>query len=175
MSTPPRDPVRTWIRTLSLRPHPEGGWYREIWRSDRRVRADDGDRQDRSAGTSIHYLLDERRGSRFHRIRCDEIWVLVDGGPLDVHVLGAEGAVSVRRLSARPVAGMEPQTVVPAGAWFAAEVVPGARYALAACVVAPGFEFADLEFADRADLLASHPAATGAILRLTAGPRSSLD
>jgi uncharacterized protein len=128
------------IRTLGLRPHPEGGHYVEVFRSGRRVRPFDRDGE-RAALTTIYFLLCAGERSRWHRVQADEAWHYHEGDPLEL--LSAPdplGAVTRRRLGAvadhaRPVA------VVPAGCWQAAR--PLGAYTLVGCSVAPGFEFAD--------------------------------
>lgn len=158
-----------WIAALDLRPHPEGGAYRETWRSAERVGPETLPARfggDRALGTAIVYLLRAGERSRFHRLRADELWHLYDGGPLDLHLL-ADGRHEVRRLGRDPSAGERPQLLIPHGTWFAAEPASGARFALAGCTVSPGFEFADWELGRRAELLAAHPGARDVIERYT--------
>lgn len=152
-----------WIDALQLVPHPEGGHYRETYRAVLDVtRA--GDR--RSASTAIYYLLRHGERSRLHRIRSDELWHFHAGDGLQVHVLDDRGH-SVLRLGLDLDAGERPQHVVLAGAWFGAEVERPGGWALVSCTVAPGFEFSDLEFADRDALLRAFPAHADVIARLT--------
>lgn len=160
------DRARSWVERLGLAPHPEGGWYRETWRSPESVTRSAGDRTARPAATSIYFLLREGEVSRLHRIRSDETWFLHDGGPLIVHVFDDAGHRAVR-LARAPEDRGEPQATVPAGAWFGAELAPGAGFALVGCGVAPGFEFADLEFAGRRDLARRFPAHAAVVRRLT--------
>jgi hypothetical protein len=130
------------IRSLELKPHPEGGFYREIWRSAVRVTADQ--RPSRSAVTTIYYLLAAGSFSAWHRVRSDEAWHWYEGEPLELLLASADcGIVQRRRLG--PVgAGTEPVVTVPAGWWQAARPLGG--YALCGCTVAPGFEFEDFAF-----------------------------
>ncbi len=167
--------VEHWIAALGLSPHPEGGWFRETWRSPEQVpRAGLPERFDgpRSLGTAIVYLLGEGGHSRFHRLRADEVWHLYDGGPLHLHLL-EPGRGARRIVLGRDVArGETLQCVVPHGTWFGAEVPAGAGHALAGCTVSPGFEFGDFEMASRAALLAGFPAERALIERLTDGEAS---
>ena len=119
------------IETLALAPHPEGGFYRQVYRSPQSVRPDD-DRAARSALTAIYFLLPAGEKSRWHRVRSDEIWTHLEGSPVTLHLFDGTipSSVVVDRMH-----------VVPADIWQAAE--PGGDYALVACFVAPGFEFAD--------------------------------
>ena len=122
------------VRTLSLAPHPEGGRYREIHRSA-------VERPGlRAALTEIYFLLAAGEHSRWHRIDADEVWNHLEGGPLEL-LWFREGDALVTRLQLGPAAegGARPVAVVPAGAWQAAR--PLGAFALAACAVAPGFEF----------------------------------
>jgi predicted cupin superfamily sugar epimerase len=132
------DRVAELIRMLELAPHPEGGHYREIFRSERRVSAD-GD--DRSALTSIYFLLTAGEHSAWHVVRSDEAWHFYEGEPLELLVVDPE-TMDLRRLILGPAApGEKPVAVVPAGHWQAAR--PLGAFALAGCSVGPGFEFED--------------------------------
>jgi uncharacterized protein len=146
------DPEET-VRRLGLRPHPEGGFYGETFRSPITVRLPDG--RVRSASTAIHYLLPAGAWSTWHRVAADEVWHHYDGGPLHLYRLGS-GHV---RLDPHT-----PQAVVPAGVWQAAE--PEAGAVLCGCTVAPGFEFDDFEIGSAAVLIAEFPAETELIRRL---------
>jgi hypothetical protein len=128
------------VRDLALAPHPEGGFYRELFRSRRMVRTDDG-RSERWATTTIYYLLRGTDVNRWHRVASDEIWHWYEGAPLDLHVLdGPVTRARTERLG--PVEGSSaPVRVVPAGCWQAVRCT--GEYTLAGCTVAPGFEFSD--------------------------------
>jgi predicted cupin superfamily sugar epimerase len=141
------------VRRLALRPHPEGGYYGETFRSSLRLTLPDG--RVRSASTAIHYLLPADAWSTWHRVRSDEVWHHYDGGALRLYRLGL-GAV---RLSAET-----PQAVVPAGVWQAAEPLEGAT--LCGCTVAPGFEFEDFELGATEQLVHEFPAEAALIRRL---------
>lgn len=145
------------ISRLALLPHPEGGHFRETYRSTQRVtRA--GDDATRSAATAIYYLLRGRERSTWHRIRSDEMWHFYDGAPLHVHVLLPEGGLALLRLG-NPLRheGAAFQALVPAGAWFAAECTDPQSHSLVGCTVAPGFEFEEFEIAQPALLLEQWP------------------
>jgi predicted cupin superfamily sugar epimerase len=130
--------ARAWIAELGLVAHPEGGLFREFFRSVERVRTADG--RERSAMTAIHFLLEPRGHSRWHEVRSDEQWTFVDGAPLELFLL-APDADDVRRIMLGRGAGEVPSALVPAGTWQAARA--GVEHALVVCTVAPGFEFAD--------------------------------
>jgi len=129
------------IAALSLAPHPEGGWYRETWRSEA-VTANG-----RAAATSILFLLEAGQRSHWHRVDADEMWLFQAGAPLPLSIAAAGGgAERTVTLGPDPLAGHMLQHLVPAGAWQSAQG-PASGWALVACVVAPGFEFAGFELA----------------------------
>ena len=135
--TTPQGRARELVQALGLAPHPEGGFYRELFRSPLRVRGEGGER---SALTVIHFLLPAGARSALHRVQgADEAWHFVEGDPLELAWFTEAGETRVR-LGA-PAHGGLPVAVVPAGAWQAAR--PRGAYALVSCDVAPGFEFAD--------------------------------
>src|SRR4051794_11801998 len=110
--------AREWIDHLALTRHPEGGWYRETYRSSETIaRAHlparfDGDR---AFATAIYYLLESGDFSALHRIRQDEGWHFYDGSPLTLHQIAPDGACSTHRLGRDLTRGQEPQALVPAG------------------------------------------------------------
>ena len=130
------------VRVLGLVPHPEGGFYRETWRSPLQVEVPG--RPPRSAVTTIYFLLTAGGFSAWHRVRSDEIWHWYEGEPLELLLASPDGG-TVRSHTLGPVAaGSEPVLTVPAGWWQAAR--PRGSHALCGCTVAPGFEFADFTF-----------------------------
>ncbi len=156
------DEIRNIIASYGLAPHPEGGWFREFHRSGRPVGPLPGIPGVRPAVTAIYFLLTRETFSAFHRLRCEEIWIHLAGAPLSVVLLGPD-LRSLRLASA--VDGGPPALVVPSGA------LQGARtegaYALAACIVAPGFDYADFEIPGRETLLREFPQHAGLIRGLT--------
>ncbi len=146
--------ARACIQELELVPHPEGGYFREFFRSSAFVAPADG-RGARAALTAIHFLLPEGAHSRWHEVRSDEQWTFLEGEPLELFVL-AHGQHAVQRLRLGPLAaGCVQSVVVPAGAWQAARA--GAGHTLVTCTVGPGFDFADFL------MLADSPAARARI------------
>jgi len=147
--------AREWIRHLNLAPHPEGGFYRETYRSADRIPAaalPERYRGDRSCGTAIYFLLEGTQVSRLHRIHSDELWHFYAGSGLQLHRIERDGGYVALRLG--PGA---PQALLPAGCWFGATVDDPRAYALVGCTVAPGFDFADFELGDRDALLSRYP------------------
>ncbi|MDP8962309.1 MAG: cupin domain-containing protein [Actinomycetota bacterium] len=156
--------ARRLIESLDLAPHPEGGYYRETFRSSL-VTQGLPHGESRSASTAIYYLLPAGEFSALHRLRSDEIWHHYDGDPVDLHLLATTGDYRVVRLGRGREHGERPQRVVPAGTWQAA-VPSGKRFALCGCTVAPGFDFTDFELASRAELLGQFPAQRAVIASL---------
>jgi predicted cupin superfamily sugar epimerase len=134
---------------LDLAPHPEGGWFRETWRSSHAF-TPEGYAGPRSAATAIYFLLYPDERSRWHVVRSDELWLWHSGGPLRLR-LGGGGEVpgaepTEIRLGPDVAAGEHPQAIIPGGVWQAAEPA-GDQPVLVSCVVAPGFDFADFQLA----------------------------
>ena len=131
------------IEMLDLRPHPEGGFYREVFRSSAQVMPADG-RGRRAALTTIYFLLPEGAVSRWHQVASDEVWHLYEGGPLELLEMGPTGDDLARHLLAPLRDGDEaPVRTIAAGRWQAAR--PLAPYVLVGCTVGPGFDFTDFE------------------------------
>ena len=132
------------VALLGLQPHPEGGHFREVFRSPASVRPGD-DRAARSALTTIDFLLARGERSAWHRVRSDEVWHLLEGGPLRLWLMPPSlDAVHAATLGALDASGAAPRHVVPAGWWQAAE--PLGDYAYVGATVGPGFDFADFSF-----------------------------
>src|SRR5579863_2515794 len=158
-----------WIQKLKLEAHPEGGYFRQTYKSDLLIgrEALPGFSGARAASTAIYFLLEGKNFSAFHRLRSDEIWHFYVGAPLVVHVISPEGSYSSIELGRDLEAGQVLQAVVRAGCWFASHVVDWKSFAVVGCTVAPGFDFEDFEMGRRADLLARYPEQRDLIHRLT--------
>jgi uncharacterized protein len=125
------------IEALGLQPHPEGGHYAEVFRSTDRVRTPRGERR---ALTTIDFLLARGEFSAWHQVRSDEVWHLLEGGPLRLHVASAD----LSRIETIELGTATRRYIVPAGAWQAAEA--SGDFAYIGATVGPGFEFADFSF-----------------------------
>ena len=158
-----RDPeVERLVEMLGLRPHPEGGFFRETFRSTRQV-----GHAARSAATAIYFLLPADTFSAFHRIRgADETWHHYGGDPVEIHTIAPDGAHQVAILGGNLDDGQRPQILVPADTLQAAAAT-GTRFALCGCTVSPGFDFADFAMPARDELLARFPQHEAVIRRLT--------
>jgi len=129
------------ITALGLQPHPEGGFYREIYRSTAQVSPADR-RGERAALTTIYYLLPEGTFGRWHQVASDEVWHHYEGGPLELLELNASGQTVLRHVLGPVGGGTEaPVYTVSAGIWQAAR--PLGQYAFVGCTVGPGFDFSD--------------------------------
>ena len=159
-----------WIKKLQLTQHVEGGAFRETYRSELTIPRTilplffQGDR---NTSTSIYFLLASGQFSAFHRIASDEVWHFYFGDPLLVHEIGHNGRLITHLLGTNHEKGESFQTVVKAGSWFASVPAPGSEYALVGCTVAPGFDFADFELADRVTLSQQYPEHAELIQELT--------
>jgi len=152
------------IALLELRPHPEGGSYRETFRSPYQV---DAPRGPRAASTAIWFLLRGGTFSAWHRVASDEVGHHHAGAPVVLHRLSDSGHEAVV-LGSDLAAGQRPQVVIRAGIWQAA-ACEGPGFALCGCTVAPGFDFADFELAERVALQARFPAHAALVARFTRG------
>ena len=159
-----------WIERLDLGPHPEGGYFRETYRAAESVdRAALPLRYDgpRAFMTAIFFLLPGGEISALHRLRSDELWFFHAGSALTVVTLAEDGALVETRLGPDADRGECWQATAGAGQWFGAMVEAPQSFALVGCTVAPGFEFADFELAERAALVRRFPQHRATIERLT--------
>lgn len=137
-----RRPVDQLIASLGLKPHPEGGFYSETWRSPLQVTPSD-DRGSRSALTTIYFLLPAGAMSRWHRVQSDEVWIHIEGAPLELLTISADEWQLQRIVLGALASGQQPVHCVPAGWWQAARSI--GDYTLVCCAVGPGFSFDDFE------------------------------
>ncbi len=142
-----------WARQLDLSPHPEGGWYRETWRSDLTI-AQSALPVDytgpRSAGTAILFLLEPGQQSAWHTVRSAEVWLHHRGGPLLLEFGPERESATAYLLGNDIAAGESPQIVIPPGYWQRARPRDD-EATLVSCVVVPGFDFADFVMAAPTD------------------------
>jgi len=152
--------VEEIIRSLNLTKHPEGGYYREIYRSNEFIPVEvlenrkNTKKPYRNISTSIYYLLVNSDVSLFHRIKSDEIWHFYQGSPLLLHILDEEKQ-EYRNITLGK--DLVFQVVVPKNVWFSAEILDKSSYSLIGCTVSPGFEFEDFEIAKSQDLISKFP------------------
>ena len=149
-----------WIEKLKLQKHPEGGYYREVYRSEEKISSKGLPKRyqkERSFSTSIYFLLKSDQCSKFHRLRSDEIWYYHAGDSVNVHMIDKEGNYSFKKLGANFEQGEEPQCIIPHGTWFGASIDNLFGYSLFGCAVNPGFDFGDFELGDKELLLERYP------------------
>jgi len=165
-----RNDARYWIEKLRLEPHPEGGYFRQTYRSEVVIAREALPARftgARAASTAIYFLLEGKNFSAFHRLRSDEVWHFYAGEPVLVQVIENGGLYSSILLGSDLEAGQVPQAVVRAGCWFASHVADWKAFAVVGCTVAPGFDFQDFEMGERAELVAKFPPQRELIERLT--------
>lgn len=147
---------------MGLVPHPEGGYYKEFYRSPHIVSVPAGQRP---AVTSIYFQLRRADVSRFHRLIHDEVWCWHEGGSATIHCIAEDGTYSELRVGPASVDGSDYSAVIPAGCWFGATTEDD--HVMVTAIVAPGFDFADFELADKEALLAKYGQHADIINRLT--------
>lgn len=153
----PMNPQAAWlVQRLGLTPHPEGGYYRETYRSSLPVQSP-AHATSRAAFTSIHFLLADGQYSAWHRVTSDEGWFFHLGCDLEIYSLCPSLGPGPCVLTVDTLGASRGQfeVTIPAGRWFAAKPVQPEGFALVSCVVGPGFEFEDFQLASRQDLLAT--------------------
>lgn len=154
------DTVKQLIEQYNLQPHPEGGWYKETYRSSEQVtRAALPARftGSRPLSTAIYFLLEQGNFSAFHKIKSDECWHFYAGDPLQVYVIQKNGSLDIITLGNNAGKRQLFQYVMPAECWFASRPAPESSFCFVGCTVSPGFDFADFEMAKAAILSVAYP------------------
>jgi predicted cupin superfamily sugar epimerase len=149
-----------WIKHLELVPHPEGGCFKETYRSQEIIKQKnlpDRYASDRVCSTAIYFLLKGHQVSKFHRLQSDEIWFYHAGNSLTLYVIDTEGTLHTTLLGTDVDNGEQPQVLIRHGAWFGAKVNQENSYTLLSCTVAPGFDFQDFELATQEQLMTVYP------------------
>lgn len=149
-----------YVQQLQLQPHPEGGYYSRTYASEEMIPAHALPVRfgaDRYISTAIYFLLEGKNFSAFHRIKSDEVWHFYAGIGLDIYVIHPDGGAEVLHLGNDLANGFSFQHVVQAGCWFASKPVQEDGFSLVGCTVAPGFDFADFELAEKKELLKQYP------------------
>jgi predicted cupin superfamily sugar epimerase len=153
--------IQEIIDRLELVPHPEGGYYKETFRSPGTIASGD-----RNLMTAIYFLLTSTDVSHFHKIVGDEHWFHHSGSPLIVHTLDEHGHTE-HLLGSDLSKGQQPQLMVPSGTIFGSSIVDTDAYSLVSCTVAPGFDFRDFKLYTKEELLPLFPEHEAIISRLT--------
>lgn len=147
--------IQRLVDQLQLQPHIEGGFYRETYRSKESI--NNAQEQERQLSTLIYFLLPSGRYSKFHKIASDEIWLYHQGAPVAIHLLLEDGTHKIEVLGQDIDNGQQLQVIIPAGTLFGAEVVGQNTFALSACMVSPGFDFADFQLLEKDELIEMFP------------------
>ena len=162
-----------WIKKLGLQKHPEGGWFKEAYRSGEFIKKEhlpERFKGERHHSTAIYFLITTGEFSAFHRIKSDELWHFYDGSAITIHMIDDDRNYSTVTLGRDIEKGEVFQYAIPKGIWFAAEVEEKDSYSLVGCTVAPGFHYDDFELAKREDLVKLFPKHKKVIERLTRIP-----
>jgi len=158
------------IKQYDLKPHPEGGWYKQTYKSKEVIPSAalaNRFNGDRAFSTAIYFLLEKGNFSAFHKIKSDECWHFYAGDPLHVYIIDENGLLQTITLGNDLAKEQTFQYVVPANCWFASQPATGSEYCFVGCTVAPGFEFDDFELANENDLSAIYPQHAELIKQLT--------
>ncbi|MEI6822226.1 MAG: cupin domain-containing protein [Bacteroidota bacterium] len=149
-----------WINHLQLLKHPEGGYYKEVYRSEELINQNHLPNRfngDRCFCTAIYFLLQKNDFSAFHRIKSDETWHFYQGTSLTLYMIDESGVLTSSILGNNPENNESLQITIPQNTWFAAHVNDKSSYTLTGCTVAPGFDFADFELGKRNELINLFP------------------
>ena len=149
-----------WVNKLEMLAHPEGGFYKETYRSENSFIANDNlfKQEERVYSTGIYFLLNENNFSAFHKIKSDEMWHYYTGSnSLIVHEIDLKGNYKSTAIGPNIEAGEVFQYVVKAGVWFASDIKKKEGFALVGCTVSPGFDFKDFEMADQSEMILQFP------------------
>lgn len=162
--------VKLLIDKLRLLPHPEGGYYKEAYRSAESIEAGALPGRfggTRSFATSIYFLIEKGNFSALHKIKSDETWHFYEGDPLEVIEINSEGELKTTLVGNKPEEGQLFQYTVKANTWFGSRVKQGGSYSLVGCTVAPGFDFKDFELGARNQLIKMFPRHEDLISQMT--------
>lgn len=162
--------AKYWIKKLNLSKHPEGGYFREVYRSKEFINKKSLPERYtsfRSFSTSIYFLLESHEFSAFHRIKSDEIWHFYNGSPLSLFIIEKSGVLKKIKLGRTPENNEVFHAVIGKGNWFAAKVNEPDSFSLIGCTVAPGFDFEDFELGKKNKLVELYPQHSDIIESLT--------
>ena len=162
--------AKQYIKQLQLKKHPEGGYFKEVYRSGEIIlpaHLPKRYKSSRNFSTSIYFLLEGKQFSAFHLLQSDELWHYYDGCPVIIYIINQDGELRVRKLGKKKYC--EFQLTIEKQNWFAAELEDRESFAIIGCNVSPGFEFNDFELGKRVELIKKFPLHLDLIKRLT-GP-----
>lgn len=160
--------TKSYIKKLGLKKHPEGGYYKEVYRSGEIILPEHLPKRykkSRNFSTSIYFLLEGKQFSSFHLLQSDEIWHFYDGSSVLIYIINQDGELSIKKLGRGKDNDL--QLAIEKQNWFAAEVEDKKSFSLFGCTVSPGFEFEDFELGKRDTLVKKFPQYSDLIKRLT--------
>jgi hypothetical protein len=160
--------AKHYIKQLQLKKHPEGGYFKEVYRSGERIlptHLPNRYKSSRNFSTSIYFLLEGKQFSSFHLLQSDEIWHFYDGSSVLLYIINQKGELSVKKLGKDK--GRQLQLTIEKQNWFAAELEDKKSFALFGCTVSPGFDFDDFELGNRIILTKKYSQHSALIKRLT--------
>lgn len=152
--------AKNYIQKLQLKPHPEGGYYKEIYRAGEIILSEHLPKRYKSSrnfSTSIYFLLEGNQISHFHRLKSDEQWHFYDGSSIIIYDISENGKLNKTLLGRDIKNGESLQAVIKRNAWFAAELSDKSSFTLIGCTVSPGFDFNDFELGKRDELIKEFP------------------
>ena len=160
--------AKKYIKQLQLKKHPEGGYFKEIYRSGEMILPEHLPtryKSSRNFSTSIYFLLTGKQISTFHLLQSDELWHFYDGSAVILYVINQKGELSIKKLGKKK--DCELQLTIEKQNWFAAELEDKKSFSLFGCTVSPGFEFEDFKMGRRDELIKNFPPHSDLIKRLT--------
>ncbi len=160
--------AKNYIKHLRLKKHPEGGYYREVYRSGEIILGEHLPKRFKSSrnfSTSIYFLLEGKQFSAFHLLQSDETWHYYDGCDVRIYIISQNGKLSERKIGRGEDCIF--QITIGNNNWFAAELVNKKSFALVGCTVSPGFKYEDFTIGKRAEMLERFPAHENLIKKLT--------
>ncbi len=162
--------VETLVKELNLLPHPEGGYYKETYRSEGTIKQTcltSDFSGDRNIATGIYFLIEKGNFSALHKIKSDETWHFYYGDALEVIEINEQGNLTITQIGSNLQKGETFQYTVKANTWFGSRVSANGSFSLVGCTVYPGFDFNDFELAQQQDLIQLFPQHRQLILELT--------
>lgn len=162
--------LKELITQFDLKPHPEGGYFKETYRSNESIlKTSLPDRYsgNRPFGTAIYFLLEHSNNSKLHRLKSDELWHFYLGDPFTLVTISPSGEVNQIVMGQDVLNGQLVQFFVPAGYWLGGYLNKDSKFSFVGCTVSPGFDFDDFELGNREDLLNQFPHAKDIIELLT--------
>ncbi len=162
--------AKDYIEKLGLIPHPEGGFFREVYRADETITKESLPERyngNRAFSTSIYFLLEGGQVSALHWLKSDEVWNYYDGSSANIYIIKPDGQLEIKKIGNRLNEDESFQIVIKKNCWFGAELEDKSSFILIGCFVSPGFDFSDFEMGERSNLINLYPQHSEFIIRLT--------